>query len=62
MAGGADAVGSAGRGAAVAKGEALRLIWSHTMRDALASKGALCKSKGGCSLTGIQVISAASIN
>lgn len=36
-----------GEGAAIAKGESLWLIWSHTMRDALASKGALCKQKEG---------------
>jgi len=37
-------------GAAAAKGEALQLIWSHTMRDTLASKGALCKQRRGHSL------------
>ena len=51
----------AGEGPAIAEGEALWLIWSHTMRDALASKGALCKQRRG-PLTGLQVISAASIN
>lgn len=39
----------------------LWLIWSHTMRDALASEGALCKQSRGM-LAGTQVISAASIN
>lgn len=61
VAGEAATVGSGGRGAAVEKGEALQLIWSHTMKDALASKGALCK-QGSWPLTGIQVISTASIN